>query len=93
MGIFFEESKFVSSNTFKRIHTLMFQMTSHYYWCELSNKKRVSQQLDDYEDFLEFNPKWVTLEEAITQNKMLMSQFRDNSWLKRETFVLAELKK
>lgn len=71
----------------------LFQMTSHYYLCELTNEDRIPQQLDDYESLQEFTPTWVSFEEAIKQNENLMNQFEKNIWLKRETFVLKELKK
>ncbi|MBT2679317.1 NUDIX domain-containing protein [Bacillus sp. ISL-35] len=72
-------------------HTL-FQMTSHYYLCELETDEKESQQLDDYEAKLEFTAKWVSLEEAITQNETLINKLEKNSWLKRETSVLKHLR-
>jgi len=72
---------------------VLFQMNSHYYLCELKNEEKVSQQLDEYESLLNFTPKWVSLDDAINQNENLIKEFEKNSWLKRETFVLKELKK
>ena len=72
-------------------HTL-FQMTSHYYLCELATDEKVTQQLDDYEAKMDFTAKWVTLEEAIIQNESLINNLEKNSWLKRETFVLKHIK-
>ncbi|MBA2174852.1 NUDIX domain-containing protein [Halobacillus locisalis] len=69
----------------------VFQMTSHYYLCELTNQEAVAQQLDPYETELAFMPEWVSLEEAIRQNERLIKQGEQNSWLKRETFVLNEI--
>lgn len=71
---------------------LLFEMTSHYYLCELTNQEKMTQQLDEYESILEFTPKWVSLDEAIRQNDLLIKEFEKNSWLKRETFVLKEVK-
>jgi 8-oxo-dGTP pyrophosphatase MutT (NUDIX family) len=70
-----------------------FQMTSHYYICELINHERVSLQLDDYEVVQEYKPKWVTLDDAIYQNEKVINQFEKNRWIKRENFVLKELTK
>ncbi|CAM3812242.1 NUDIX hydrolase [Mesobacillus thioparans] len=71
----------------------LFQMTSHYYLCELTTNEKEPQQLDDYEAKLEFTAKWVSLKEAIDQNERLIEKHERNSWLKRETFVLKELEK
>jgi 8-oxo-dGTP pyrophosphatase MutT (NUDIX family) len=70
----------------------LFQMTSHYYLCELATGEKDAQQLDEYEAILDFNPKWVSLDEAIEQNEKLDDRCEQNSWLKRETFVLKQLK-
>jgi 8-oxo-dGTP pyrophosphatase MutT (NUDIX family) len=73
-------------------HHVLFEMTSHYYLCELTNDERTTQQLDEYESLLDFTAKWVALDDAIKQNENLINEFDKNSWLKRETFVLKELK-
>jgi 8-oxo-dGTP pyrophosphatase MutT (NUDIX family) len=70
----------------------LFQMISHYFLCDLVSEAKDELQLDEYEAVLEFTPKWVTLEEAITKNESLISEFEQNSWLKRETYVLKQLK-
>jgi ADP-ribose pyrophosphatase YjhB (NUDIX family) len=70
----------------------LFQMISHYYLCDLVTEDKDAQQLDEYEAILEFTPKWVTLDEAIAQNERLIDEFDQNSWLKRETYVLQQLK-
>lgn len=69
----------------------LFQMTSYYYLCELTNEEAFHQELDEYESVLEFKPKWVDLEDAIKQNEKLFTLSEMNSWLKRETFVLNEV--
>ncbi len=70
-----------------------FEMTSHYYICELTNGKKIDQKLDDYEAAQEFMPKWLTIDEAIKQNQKVIDQFVKNRWIHRENFVLKELKK
>jgi len=71
----------------------LFQMTSHYYFCELTNLESQEQQLDEYESILNFSPVWVPIDNAIKQNESLVPQFDDNSWLNREIFSLKEIKK
>ena len=70
----------------------LFQMTSYYYICALTNKETVHQKLDAYETVQEFKPKWVNLEDAIKQNETLFTYPGMNNWLKRETLVLNEVK-
>lgn len=70
-----------------------FEMTSHYYLCEITNNDKVAQQLDNYEAIQEFTPKWITIDEAIEQNQKILNQVEKNSWIKREIFVLKELEK
>ncbi|NKE04038.1 NUDIX hydrolase [Mesobacillus selenatarsenatis] len=70
----------------------LFQMISHYYLCGLVTEDKEEQQLDDYEAVLEYTPKWVPLDEAIQQNEILMDKFEQNNWLKRETYVLKQLR-
>jgi len=70
----------------------LFQMTSHYYFCDLATEEKDEQTLEEYETMLNFTPKWVTLEEAIQQNESLIDNFEQNGWLKRETYVLKQLK-
>lgn len=83
---------FVERNVDEYEHDSLFEMSSHYYLCELANEERVAQQLDEYESLLDFTAKWVTLDEAIRQNEHLLNECEKNSWLKREAFVLKELK-
>ncbi|MEI4769527.1 NUDIX domain-containing protein [Psychrobacillus sp. FJAT-51614] len=76
-------------------NTALFQMTSHYYHCELINDKRIAQKLDDYESAQEFSAEWVSLDNAIEQNEKIINSFEieKNGWLKREIYVLKKLKK
>ncbi|CAN7400104.1 NUDIX hydrolase [Rossellomorea sp. LjRoot5] len=71
----------------------LFEMTSHYFHCELSDLDKIPQRLEEYEAELEMTPRWVTLDEAIDGNEMLMGTYEDNRWIKRENYVLVELKK
>ncbi|MCM3575307.1 NUDIX domain-containing protein [Mesobacillus subterraneus] len=69
----------------------LFQMTSHYYLCNLVTEEKDAQQLDDYEAVLDFKPIWVSLNEAIKQNERRIDKYEQNSWLIRETYVLKQL--
>jgi 8-oxo-dGTP pyrophosphatase MutT (NUDIX family) len=68
-------------------YNALFQMTSHYYLCDLAAEEKNAQQLDEYEAILNFTPKWGSLKDAIKQNEYLIEKLEQNSWLKRETFV------
>ena len=74
--------------------TSMFEMTSHYYLCEVSNTK-TAQKLDDYEADLDFQPIWLFIDEAIRINEEIlkMSSNDRNPWVDRDTLVLKELRK
>jgi ADP-ribose pyrophosphatase YjhB (NUDIX family) len=71
----------------------LFEMTSHYFHCELSDLNKIPQQLEEYEAELEMTPRWVTINEAIDGNERLMGKYENNRWIKRENYVLEELKK
>lgn len=72
--------------------TSVFEMTSYYYLCEVSNKVNL-QNLDEYEAELGFHPMWVNVNEAIYQNEELLKIKKDNNpWIFRETLVLKALK-
>ncbi|RYI30213.1 NUDIX domain-containing protein [Bacillus infantis] len=70
----------------------IFQMNSHFYICELNDFVLAAQQLDTYEAELGFIPKWVAIDEAIEENKKAIGKIKNHTWLKRENFVLEELK-
>ncbi|WP_346929095.1 NUDIX domain-containing protein [Clostridium sp.] len=72
----------------------VFQMTSHYYLCEVLNEK-TNQQLDNYEAELDFQAVWVQLEEVIEFNEKVIEKdgIGKNPWVYRETEVLKALKK
>jgi 8-oxo-dGTP pyrophosphatase MutT (NUDIX family) len=71
----------------------VFEMTSHYYLCELKDDEKGSQKLDDYELEQEFTPHWVEIADAITKNKEVISHSKQRRWIHRENFVLEELVK
>ncbi|MCC7187367.1 MAG: NUDIX domain-containing protein [Anaerolineales bacterium] len=68
----------------------VFKMTSHYYWCELTDGF-ASQKLDPYEVELGFKPVWIKIEEALRVNKIMLGSDRIPEWLRREIFMLEYL--
>lgn len=70
----------------------IFEMKSHYYLCHIESSQ-VGQTLDDYEAEQEFEPVWITLDEALIKNQELLNYSKNsmNSWVVRETFVMEEL--
>ncbi len=74
--------------------TLMFEMTSHYYLCEVSNTK-TTRNLDDYEADLDFQSIWIVIDEAIKINEEILKKDSNdrNPWVDRDTLVLKELRK
>lgn len=73
----------------------IFEMTSHYYLCEISDDVQVEQNLDEYETKQGFSPIWVTIEEAILNNEALLKEGESDTsyWVYRETLVLKEFLK
>jgi 8-oxo-dGTP pyrophosphatase MutT (NUDIX family) len=71
----------------------IFEMVSHYYLCEISDDK-TGQQLDDYESELDFQPVWISMDEAIRLNEEIINNHSidKNSWIYRETKVLRAIK-
>ena len=65
----------------------VFKMTSHYYFCRVSDGFG-AQKLDDYERDLGFKPVWVNIDDAISTNKALLNSDKTPEWLRREIFVL-----
>ncbi|MCM3737571.1 NUDIX domain-containing protein [Bacillus cytotoxicus] len=70
----------------------IFQMTSHYYFCELNGEK-TAQKLEGYELEQGYTPQWVKLGDAINQNEKIINQCERNWWIHRENYVLKELEK
>ncbi|EWG10995.1 NUDIX hydrolase [Cytobacillus firmus] len=71
--------------------TVLFQMNSHYYLCELIDHQQLDQQLEGYEITQEFSPEWVAIEEAIARNEAAAKLNGANRWIRRENFVLNAL--
>jgi|LSQX01.1.fsa_nt_gb 8-oxo-dGTP pyrophosphatase MutT (NUDIX family) len=71
----------------------IFEMISHYYLCEVSDRQTL-QQLDDYEAELDLCPIWIGLDKAIRRNEEILEKESNsaNPWVYRETFVLKILK-
>lgn len=72
----------------------VFEMISHYYFCEVSDQAG-PQELDDYEKALGFCPVWVNIHTAIEVNQeVLKKDAKDmNPFVYRETTFLRELEK
>lgn len=81
----------VQRNSDKYEKDAIFQMTSNYYLCEVSEEKTL-QKLDDYEAKLDFQPIWISLEAAIHQNESVNEKEDKNDWIYRENIVLKQLK-
>ena len=64
-----------------------FKMTSHYYRCEVADGFGL-QKLDGYEKDLGFKPTWISIEDALQQNKSLLNSPNAPQWLRREIFIL-----
>jgi len=71
----------------------IFEMVSHYFLCDVSDDQGL-QDLDDYEDDLGLCPCWVSIDEAIENNEMVMATGGEdiNKWVRRENEVLRRLK-
>lgn len=87
MGIIIER------NRRKKKGYSLFEMTSHYYFCDVTNKK-VEQNLDKYEEELGFFPIWISLDNAIKENELIIEEGKSNinPWIVRETFVLKKIR-
>ncbi|WP_208599150.1 NUDIX domain-containing protein [Halobacillus aidingensis] len=68
----------------------IFEMTSRYYFCEWWGEKG-GQQLDPYEEDQDFTPVWISVEEALAQNRKILDQTKKNPWIERENYVLVQL--
>lgn len=67
-----------------------FKMTSHYFLCDVAQDFGL-QRLDDYEAVLGFEPRWISIEEALRVNRSLLGTAPAPDWLKREIFMLEYL--
>ncbi|MCF7924994.1 MAG: NUDIX domain-containing protein [Candidatus Izimaplasma sp.] len=68
-----------------------FYLRSYYYFCEVTIDV-YDQNLNLYEQNLRFEPRWVTIDEAIEANKEVMAQDKHHLWTERELFILEMLK-
>ena len=69
----------------------VFEMTSHYYLCEISDEQTL-QELDHYEAELDFKPVWIHVDKAILENEEVLKNKDKNRWVYREVNVLKALK-
>ncbi|WP_165442870.1 hypothetical protein [Senegalia massiliensis] len=67
----------------------VFKMTSYYYLCKVK-ENYCKQNLDQYEENLGFKPVWISIEEAIQNNNLIInSDLRETPiWTGRNTFIL-----
>lgn len=68
----------------------IFEMTSRYYFCEWWGEKG-GQQLDPFEEDQDITPVWISVEEALVQNRKILDQTKKNPWIERENYVLVQL--
>ncbi|MDT8717934.1 NUDIX domain-containing protein [Clostridium sp. 19966] len=68
----------------------LFEMESHYYACEVEEEMH-QQNLDEYEKELDFYPAWISLKDALENNKLLLNNPDINPWTRREIKVLSKL--
>ena len=71
-----------------------FKMVSDYYEVEIEEEVG-EQKLDPYEKELEFEPRWISIEEALKVNVDNIDDDtkKKTKWIERETYVLSELNK
>lgn len=70
-----------------------FVMVSLYYVCEVSDRV-VKQNLQEYEIDYDYQVKWMNIDEAIVQNKLLEKENCSHiPWVERESLVLEKIKK
>lgn len=70
----------------------IFQMTSHYYICEITGEK-ILKNLDQYEADLGFEELWITVDEALMGNEEILINHNSfkNPWVYRESNALKAL--
>jgi ADP-ribose pyrophosphatase YjhB (NUDIX family) len=70
-----------------------FKMISEYYAVEIEDELG-EQDLDPWEKDLKFVPVWIDINEAFNVNshKLSVSDNSKSKWIKRETYVLGELR-
>ena len=67
-----------------------FKMTSCYFLCDVADGFG-PQNLEEYEANLGFEPRWVSIDEALRANRSLLETESALDWLKREIFVMEYL--
>lgn len=77
----------IEHNVRPKTGTGVFQMTSHYYFCDVEDGVGILT-LDDYEQELGLQPAWIDIDRAIRLNKALLPSDHAPRWLQREIFVL-----
>lgn len=70
-----------------------FKMESFYYKCSISSFEFQELSLDPYEEELKFRPKWISINDAIIQNKKIINSDQCPKWTKRDTHFLEYLNK
>ena len=67
----------------------IFEMTSHYYFCSVKDIPE-SQHLEKYEEDQEFEPVWISMDDVIKGNEMILQGNKEkiNPWVYRETLAL-----
>lgn len=73
----------------------VFKMVSYYFLCQIpASAVLLSTNLDKYEMDLGFTPIWIELDEAISQNQMVLKRDPEQipRWTVRDTFILELLK-
>lgn len=75
------------------INDRIFKMISYYYLAEVADIRK-SQKLDPYEAKLGFEPEWVDIDDAITNNEKIIKLGTSPiaNWIFRETYVLKEIR-
>jgi len=86
-----EWGKIIEYSEAKEKEYNVFMMTSYYYSCSV-NDEQFPQKLDKYENELQFVPKWIALDQAIENNKKILSKNNPPKWTKRDTTALILLK-
>jgi ADP-ribose pyrophosphatase YjhB (NUDIX family) len=69
---------------------LVFEMTSHYYWCDVAAGSGKPAH-DPYERELSLTPGWVEPSGALHANRNVLTSLEPPAWTRRETLVLQHL--
>lgn len=70
----------------------VFRMTNNYYVCRVDSSTG-TQNLDKYEEEIKLRPVWVTVDDAIKANELVLARNDCPAWVTRETEVLKLIKK